>query len=1418
MESKSDSTEATMKMIELMMKRMEAMDEKREMEYRQREENQRQWLEKMFGDHSANINSIDMNSKMTSNTHIAVPSFGEFQEKDNFELYLKRINHYFDAHSLTDDRQKCSYFLSWAGTYVYELLQKLYGTDDLKQYNFSEITEKLSAHFKQSTHIIIARHKFWESRKKPNQTYGEWVAELRGLATDCKFMCPNSECGHSLVDENIRDMLLRHTPHDGIRKAALAEENPTLDKLLTIATLYETTNAANETLTNRDSVHHMKAEYKSKYRQKPINSRKQADRNFDNRYKSCHYCNINHKRSECKFLQAVCHKCNKIGHLATVCGSTKNNNKNLNGQNQNKKEYFQNSHKFQKKHKFSETNQLKEENLNKISCIEEKQNKFLINVNVNEHPMKFLLDTGATCSVVGLHGYEEIGSPPLKPLSSQLKSYGAINIPVKGWTTVDVKLGNMTRTLRLLVANTQDRTNIFGATWFNAFGLQFTQESKLSPDILNMIEAIPTCISVKRQTEIDELCQKYSDVFTSGLGTCKDFKAKLYLRKDAIPRFHKPRPVPFSQKEAVKKELDRLVQAAIIKPIPTSDWAAPIVVVPKPDGKVRICGDFKVTINPQLCIEQYPLPRTEELFQKLQNGKHFTKIDLSDAYLQIELDEEAKKLAVINTQHGLFQYQRLAFGIASAPAIFQRYIEQLIGGLDNCACFLDDIIVTGSNDEEHLKTLEQLLKRFQDTGLRCNKKKCDFFKPEVEYLGNIISSEGIRPSETNLEAIKQLPEPKNLNQLTSFLGKINYYNKFIPNFSELAGPLNALRRKNIPFVWTKIHKDSFTKLKDAIVKATRLVHFDPNLPIILASDASSYGIGAVLSHRYPDGSEKPIAFASKTMNSHELNYSQIEKEALSIIFGVKKFHQYLYGLTKPFELQTDHKPLLSIFSPDHKLPVMSMQRIQRWAILLMSYNFKIKYRATDKHANADALSRLPKGPDVQFDRSEEACLSLSLKNEDALLDFPINADKVKHLTSQDPILSKVFNYVKYGWPDSFSNKNDFLRPYFERRLDLSLHNGVLIWNTEFPRVIVPKKLQNKILSLLHQGHFGIIRMKQLARRHCWWPRINSEIENMVKNCKACQVNQANPPAEYSPWPKPERPWERIHIDFAGPFMSRNWLIVVDAFSKYPYVCDMRTMTSENTIRMLSKIFIHEGLPETIVSDNGTQFTSELFRNYCNSHGIEHLTTAPFHPASNGEAERFVRTFKQAMSKICWGGSMDNLRALDELLFAYRTTPNPQSGKSPAELLHGRQPRSQLSLMLPIVKNNATVNRSSTKFKPKDHILYKNYSKTGDPWLYGTIEKSIGNKMYKINTENSCQVRRHQNQIRRNHAQNTSYDDFLFNDVIKKKIQQVAPMLNILPTNGVVSNATPQTQQHRDTDSFTPRRSTRVRKPVNRYSP
>ena len=302
----------------------------------------------------------------------------------------------------------------------------------------------------------------------------------------------------------------------------------------------------------------------------------------------------------------------------------------------------------------------------------------------------------------------------------------------------------------------------------------------------------------------------------------------------------------------------------------------------------------------------------------LSGGTKFSKLDLAHAYLQLCLDDKSKSLVTINTHRGLFEYNRLPFGVSTAPAIFQRSIDSLLQGIPNVCAYLDDIIITGKTEEEHLQNLSAVLSKLQEAGLRLKRSKCYFMAESVEYLGHIIDAKGLHPTKAKVAAVQNSPVPRDITQLKSFLGLINYYRKFLPDLSSLLAPLNNLLQKGVKWTWTEAQQTTFDEAKQLLQSSVVLAHYDPSKELVLACDASPYGVGAVLSQYQDDKTEKPIAFASRSLSKAEKNYSHLEKEGLAVIFGVKHFHQYLYG--RHFTILTDNQPLRRLFSETKAVP------------------------------------------------------------------------------------------------------------------------------------------------------------------------------------------------------------------------------------------------------------------------------------------------------------------------------------------------------------------------------------------------------------------------------------------------------------------------------------------------------------------
>ena len=904
-------------------------------------------------------------------------------------------------------------------------------------------------------------------------------------------------------------------------------------------------------------------------------------------------------------------------------------------------------------------------------------------MQLNGKDFQFEVDSGARDNFCSRKLWTEIGRPKLRPAQIHYVSAAGDPLPVLGTFQAKARVGNPPR-YKTITLNVSPRPhlNLLGRTAIHQLGIDILlllQGSNNAPCVekIKKIQSNDTSDPELRNACL-EVCKNFPDLFKAELGCLKDVELEVAFKPNTNPVFCKPRTVPYAILEDLNASYDEGIKKGIWIPTQFNDYGTPVVPVRKAPlpgqqkARLRICGDYSVTVNSQLETHRYPIPHPEDLMQKLSGGYCFSKIDLADAYNQIKLGPESQKRLALSTHRGILLQTRLPFGISSAPGYFQEIMDQLTRDLSGVAVYLDDLLVSGATAKDHLQNLQALLQRLQDKGLRCNLKKCCFAQSSVEYLGHTLSRDGISKGH-KVNAVVQMPPPKDVSTLRSFLGSVQFYSKFIPNLSSRTEPLTRLTRKDTPWKWGAKEQAVFQELKDLLCTDTVLAHFDPAKQIGISCDASNVGIGAVLFHRYDDGSERPIANVSKTLTDTQRRYSQIQKEALAVIYGLKKFHQFLYG--RNFILVTDHKPLVTLLGPTKGTPTLAANRLARWALTLSQYKYTIEYRKTADHANADALSRLPVGSDNKFDREERGAdvstvCAVEIINQQL---NPTTPGLLAKESRKDPVIATVMRHVKEGWPHTIASKEIL---HYKRLEDsLIVEKGCLFLGA---RIVVPEKLRDQVLQLVHLGHFGMQRMKQLARSAVYWPHINEHIEQVCRTCTACAEQQNKPPKPANhPWMLPETPWSRLHVDHAIQFMGTNWLVLIDAYSKYPCIHPTSSTTTKATMALLEEDFSHFGYPHALVTDNASTFLSEEFQAWCRERGITHLTGAPYHPATNGAAERLVQSFKKSLKK----SSLPPKAALQEFLLQYRRTPL-DSDYSPSELLNGRQIRCKLDTLLP----------------------------------------------------------------------------------------------------------------------------------------
>ena len=1263
------------------------------------------------------INPANTSMISSSSTDAAASSINEFifdpDSGRTFECWYRKYEDMFTTDFINlDDASKVRLLLRKLGTVEHERFINFILPKLPRDLSFADTVKIMTQIFGEQHSLFNIRYQCLQLRKKDSEDYITYAGTVNrecerfqlSTMTEDQFKCLIFVAGlQSSRDADIRTRLLNKIEQDAeLTLQKLTTECQRLLNLKSDTALIEH-GTAHSTIINK------------------VSHKKQRQAFPDQRFGKkpptpCWFCGQWHFSRYCRYRNHLCSVCGRKGHAEQICSKRGRNSS-----------------------KHQPSRRAVSRAITATFQVNFTHRRKFLTVMINNTWIRLQLDTGSDLTLISKQTWQQLGQPTLHPTTHTARNASGGKLKLVGELDCSVIFNDVHYAGSCYVTD---------CPGLDLLGLDWIEGLKLFDKPLNAVcnKTTATSSSGKLETSmpkaiLERLEQRYPTVFSDNLGRCSKMQAHLSLLPESRPVFRPKRPVPYAALQMVDEELDRLQKLGVIQPVNYSSWAAPIVVVRKANGSVRLCADFSTGLNDALATHQYPLPLPEDLFAKLNGGKLFAKIDLSDAYLQIEVDEVSRELLTINTHKGLFQYTRLPFGVKSAPAIFQQIMDTMLKDAVGVAAYLDDLIVMGSTYDELVQRLDYIMSRLQDYGFRIRKEKCMFGMKSIRYLGFIIDEQGRRPDPENISAIQKMPPPHDISTLRSFLGLVSHYSNFLPAMHQLRGPLNHLLTKEAKWVWSADCQNAFDRIKDLLNSDLLLTHFDPRQEIIIAADASQYGIGAVISHRFQDGREKAISHAARSLTAAERNYGQIEKEALAIIFAVQKFHKMIYG--RSFTLLTDHKPLLAIFGSKKGIPTYTANRLQRWATMLLNYDFKIKYQSTTTIGQADALSRLiashtPATEDMVIANvsiEPEVCRVLC----DTLSQLPITAAEVSQETQRDALLQRVIHLHRTGWPSKCQTGE--ILPYFHRRESLSVVNGCLLFSE---RVVIPKKLQASVLKQFHIGHPGINRMKSLARSYVFWPGMDNEIEEMVRSCTGCAFTSKCPvKTDLCSWPKPTKPWSRIHVDYAGPVSGEYYLVVVDAYSKWPEVLPVRNPTTSQTVAELRQLFARFGSPEILVSDNGTQFTSGCFEEFCRQQGIVHLRSPPFHPQSNGQAERFVDSFKRSLQKA--EGEGPTLETLQKFLMTYRSTPNPQThdGSSPAEIIFQRRMRTPHDVIRPTPRIEPQRDQSMERhfnrrhgtqprsFHPGQIVLVRDYRCRHTPWKIGRVIHRRGQVIYEV---------------------------------------------------------------------------------------
>ena len=630
----------------------------------------------------------------------------------------------------------------------------------------------------------------------------------------------------------------------------------------------------------------------------------------------------------------------------------------------------------------------------------------------------------------------------------------------------------------------------------------------------------------------------------------------------------------------------------------------------------------------------------------------------------------------------------MPFGVKSAPEHYEKKMKQELEGLEGVISLMDDILIHAKTKQEHDQRLNKALERLACAGVTLNEEKCEFGKESIRFAGHIISGEGVQSDPEKTEAIRQMDAPKNVSEVRRFLGMVNQLGKFIPHLAEKTKGLRELLIKKNTWNWNISHQSAFERLKEELVSTPVLAHYDSAKEIWVSADASSYGLGAVL-QQVDNGEVKPVAYASRSMSATEQRYAQVEKEALATTWACEKFSDYLLG--KDFKVETDHKPLVSLLGSKNldELP----PRIQRFRMRLMRYSFTIVHIPGKNIITADALSRAPMsaGPtkaDQQLSEDTQSFVSSIIKGLPA---SEKRLEEIRQKQDDDEVCCKLREYcLQEEWPDK-PKLHSSLRAYWPFRGEITVQDSLLMMGS---RLIIPSSMRLDILDKIHTGHQGIRKCRERAKQSVWWPGLSRQIEDMVTTCTVCckeRTNRAEPMMEND---FPERPWQKVASDLFH-YHDIWYIIAVDYFSRFFEMSPLKNLESETIVSHLKSFFARYGIPETLFTDNGTQYVSDTFRKFSQEWGFTHTTSSPKFAQSNGEVERAVQTAKSLLKKSSGDPYLS--------LLSYRATPL-HNGCSPSELLMGRKLRTTLPVtpekLKPVWPELGEIQRKEREYKQK----------------------------------------------------------------------------------------------------------------------
>lgn len=1163
--------------------------------------------------------------------------------KEEWEMFEQGFDLFITATDSSDKPEptRVAMFLSAIGAEARRVYNSFTFAAEADKKKLDKVKDKFRDYCTPRKNEVFERYKFFELSQAYGESIDSFAAALRLRAKDCGF--------GDQTESLIRDRIVFGCVDARVKERLLREDNLTLQSALDVCRAAEASKAQMKAMKNDSSPPTSVAVAASgKYGRRPSSASNDP---------CCRQCgNPPHEAAQtCPAKNQTCRRCGKSNHYARMCHSRPppQQQQQQKSSHQPRRRSRSRARRGSSRDRDASVNVVAGDvddvessdcfiGVGATSDVDDAELSWWETVLINGSRVRCKLDSGAEGNVMSVGTFNELKkSSELRSTKVRLFDFANRRTDPFGVATLTVRH--------------KDREHQLD--FFIVAGSGPTLLSCITCSKLHLLQRFDSSSQSKHVSSTEDLLREFDDVFHN-LG-CLPGEHHISVDPTVKPVIHALRKVPLAIQPKLKQLLDNYEKNGIIKKRdePT-EWVSSLLCVEKKDGSLRICLDPR-DLNHAIKREHYAIPTFEDVSAKLCGKRVYSVIDMKDGFWQVKIDEESSRLCTFNTPFGRYSFCRLPFGISSAPEVFEKKVTETFGDIDGVHIIFDDLIIAAVDDDDHDRILRTLLERARAKQVKFNRSKLQLKVKEARYCGHLLTPDGVQADPDKVKAIQDMPAPTDAKGVQRFIGMVNYLSKFVPSFSSLTEPLRALQKTGVEWTWTSVHQQAFEAIKAKIASAPVLRYFDEEKPIVIQTDSSSTGLGSCIMQ---DG--LPVAYASRALTDAEQRYAQIEKELLAIVFACEKFHFYVYG--RDVLVQSDHRPLEAIF---RKSLHQTTPRLQRMLLRLLRYRLTVQYTPGKQMFVADTLSRAYLPFKASADEHELA-EDIDVLVHSLLSDYPASINKMEQLreeTAQDPELSQLMMCLRNGF-ETDGNVPHNIQHYKKVADELYELDGLLFLHG---RLVVPLSMRSYILQLIHEGHLGMEKCKTMARRTLYWPNMSRDIETLVAKCSTCNSFRRQQAAEpLLPHPVPDRPWQKVGVDIFS-FKQKDYILVVDYYSKYPEISRLSDKTASTVIMHLKEIFARHGIPEQLFSDN-MPFNSRKVHEFADEWRINLTTSSPRYAQSNGQAERAIQTVKNILRKADEAGTDPYVALLQ-----YRNTPVTGCDYSPAQMLFSRSLRTKL---------------------------------------------------------------------------------------------------------------------------------------------